>query len=159
MNVGEIKAATAAASDIRPAAVVEAAIAGQWDAVEDAVFRALDARAEEVTASLGRRLAERAQAEAEAIQIVLAELERSIRAQLGDLRNEAPLIVASLTPDERSQFERDIEALERRLTEIPQEVRREQEAIRTRYGTPQFRVFPAAVSCLIPQRLAQGDAR
>jgi len=159
MNVGEVKAALAAGTDARPPQAVEASIAGQWDSVEDGVFRALDARAEDVTASLGRKLAERAQAESAAIGTVLTDLDRSIRAQLAELRGQAPLFVVSLTTDERDQFERDVQALDRRLAEIPGEVQREQEAIRRRYGAPQFRLFPAAITCLVPERLTVGGAR
>ncbi len=159
MNVGEIKAAIAAGTDDEPGPAVESVIRTQWDTVEDPLYRALEARAEDITTSLDRKLAERANSEASAIETVLTELDRDIRAQLKQLENEAPLIVASLTQEERGQFDRDVEALKRRLGEIPEEVKREQEAIRRRFGAPQFRLFPAAVTCLVPARLAQGGAR
>jgi hypothetical protein len=155
MNVGEVKSAMAAGTDERPDPKVEAGICQQWTSVEDALYRSLEARAEDVTASLDRKLAERVRTETAAIETVLTELERDIRAQLKELESEAPLIVASLSVEERGQFDRDVDGLTRRLGEIPNEVKREQEAIRRRYGTPQFRLFPAAVTCLVPARLTR----
>jgi hypothetical protein len=58
--------------------------------------------------------------------------------------------------EEREQLDRDLDALERRIHEIPAEIAREQAAIRRRYAEPSVRVFPAAVTCLVPARLTRG---
>ena len=52
--------------------------------------------------------------------------------------------------DERVQLDRDIAALRHRRQEIPGEIAREQQAIRSRYSSPQYRVFPAAVTFVVP---------
>ena len=58
-----------------------------------------------------------------------------------------------------SNFERDrlsfnAEALAARLHRIPEEIAAEQEVIRMRYADPEPRLFPVAVTCLIPERPA-----
>ena len=64
---------------------------------------------------------------------------------------------------EKQQRERDRRSLESRLAEIPGELARETEHLRSRYRDPQPRLFPVAVTFLIPPRaivqLQQGGAR
>jgi hypothetical protein len=45
----------------------------------------------------------------------------------------------------------DIEALHKRREQIPSEILAEQDAIRNRYAEPTHRLFPAAVTLLIPE--------
>lgn len=120
--------------------------------VEDALYRALESRAEEVTTSLDRRLRERADFEATSIEDVLNDLKRNIEAELTELEGESgrQLRLQFTSDDERVQLDRDIAALRHRLQEIPGEIAREQKAIRTRYSSPQYRLFPAAVTFLVP---------
>jgi hypothetical protein len=47
-----------------------------------------------------------------------------------------------------------VDALRRRLGEIPGEINKETEAIRGRFADPQPRMFPVAVTFLVPARLA-----
>ncbi len=51
-----------------------------------------------------------------------------------------------LAPVEQEQFERNVDALRRRLGEIPGEIQKETEAIRARFADPQPRMFPVAVT-------------
>jgi len=50
------------------------------------------------------------------------------------------------------QRERDLAALRRRLGEIPDEIQRETDHIRSRLASPSARLFPVAVTWLIPRR-------
>jgi len=52
----------------------------------------------------------------------------------------------------KQQRERDLSALRRRLNEIPEEIQRESAHIRSRFATPTARLFPVAVTWLIPRR-------
>ena len=54
--------------------------------------------------------------------------------------------------EEKSQRERDIGSLRNRLAEIPAELAREIEHLRSRYKDPQPRLFPVAVTFLVPPR-------
>ncbi len=73
-------------------------------------------------------------------------------ASTADLRNiQAP----GFAPAEQEQFERNVDALKRRLEEIPGEIKKETEAIRARFADPQPRMFPVAVTFLVPRGMAR----
>ena len=59
-------------------------------------------------------------------------------------------------PAEQEQFERNDDALRRRVGEIPGEIERETEAIRARFADPQPRMFPVAVTFLVPGTAGKG---
>jgi hypothetical protein len=42
------------------------------------------------------------------------------------------------------------------VREIPEEVKRETEGIKKRFANPQPRMFPVAVTFLVPERMARG---
>ena len=104
------------------------------------------------TTGLEKLLAERAAKEARDIEAVLNELAAAIRAELDD-----PLYrQLSLFSDfERDRLSFNAEALAARLRRIPEEIAAEQEAIRLRYADPEPRLFPVAVTFLVPERLSQ----
>lgn len=103
------------------------------------------------TKTLQSRLDERAEAEVAAMRSGIGELITSIRAQLHDAQPQLELFS---TP-EREQLERDRSALERRLTDLPQEMAREEERIRSRYAKPSPRLFPVSVTYLVPAGLSK----
>jgi hypothetical protein len=55
---------------------------------------------------------------------------------------------------ELEQFERNVDALRRRVQEIPEEIEKESAEIETRFAEPQPRKFPVAVKSLVPEKLA-----
>jgi hypothetical protein len=152
LGISEIRKTVASATAKPADEATERSLAGQWTGIEDPLYRALESRAEEVTTSLDRRLRERAEFEASSIATVLNDLKRNIEAELKDLEGESgrQLRLQFTSDDERVQLDRDIAALQQRLQEIPGEIAREQKAIRSRYSSPQHRLFPAAVTFIIP---------
>ena len=58
----------------------------------------------------------------------------------------------------KQQRERDLDALRRRFNEIPDEIARESEHIRSRFANPSVRLFPVAVTWLIPRRAVHAVA-
>ena len=54
----------------------------------------------------------------------------------------------------KQQRERDLAALRNRLKEIPGEIDRESNYIRSRFANPSDRLFPVAVTWLIPRKAA-----
>jgi hypothetical protein len=158
LGVGEIKKATASSSAAPARAAKERALASEWKSIEDALYRSLESRAEEVTTSLDKRLSERAEFEATTSATVLNDLKRNIEAELKELEGESgrQLRLQFTSDDEGVQLDRDIAQLRQRLQEIPGEIAREQNAIRSRYSKPQFRLFPAAVTFIVPK--AEGQA-
>jgi hypothetical protein len=118
------------------------------------LHQALDARTRDRTEGLKKMLAERADKEVADITAILTELERAIRDQLNDPGYQQGFL-PGLAPAEQEQFERNVDALRRRLGEIPGEMRKETSAIRARFADPQPRMFPVAVTFLVPGRLAR----
>jgi hypothetical protein len=59
------------------------------------------------------------------------------------------------TDPEREQLERNKSSLRARLETIPAEIEREAEAIRARCADPTPRLFPIAVTYLVPEKLAR----
>ena len=100
---------------------------------------------------LQRKLAERADKEAKDIELMLTELKKSIEAELND-----PVYIQPLLFDdpEQKRFERNKNAMRARAREIPDEIKRETAAIRSRFANPQARMFPVAVTFLVPDKMA-----
>jgi hypothetical protein len=101
------------------------------------------------SAGLAQLLQERADKEAADINAVLTELATTIADELHEPEWEQ---LSLWTLGEREQLRRDLQALRLRLEEIPGEIEAEQAAIRARYADPQPRLFPVAVTFLVPER-------
>jgi superfamily II DNA or RNA helicase len=131
-----------------------------WPRLANAVSAAVDARMREREASLARLFRDRGESEAEVLRTVLDELRLSIERELDRVeRGEAEQLrlFDSARELERRQFARDVDALRRRIAEIPAEAEREAERLVRRYESPRAIVFPAAIELLVPRRLAAGE--
>ena len=134
----------------QPAGDIPARLQALWPRIEPSLQRALAVRGQERTESLRKKLVERAQKEAADIRSILEELQITIEREL----NEPDLVQLELfSSSEREQYSRDRHALRARLRSIPEEMEREAEMIRARYADPQPRLFPVAITFLIPKRL------
>jgi superfamily II DNA or RNA helicase len=153
-RIGRLQELLAGATLATPTQALGERLRSQWPAQRDNLERALEARMKERTETLQSRLDERSNADIASMNAALAELMQSIRSQLADA---TPQLELFSTP-EREQFERDRGALERRLAELPAEIEREAERIRARYAAPKPRMFPVAVTWLVPGRLAREAA-
>ena len=82
----------------------------------------------------------------------MTELQRAIQAELE--RKDGPQLTLDLSGDEpgKQQYEHDLAALRNRLKEIPGEMDRESSYIRSRFANPSDRLFPVAVTWLIPRK-------
>ncbi len=151
LNVGETAQALAAATDAEPSAAVKAQLTALWPRIERSLQGALEARAQERTAALQRQLTERRDKELADISAILRELQRAIEAEL----DEPEITQLELfSTAEREQYNRNQAALSARLAQIPAELEQETAAIQRRFADPQPRLFPVAVTFLIPTRLA-----
>jgi len=112
----------------------------------------LEARLKERNAAIHRTLQARADKEVKDIESILTELKKSIEAELND-----PVYVQPMLFDdpEMERFERNKDAMRTRVREIPEEIKRETAAIRARFANPQARMFPVAVTFLVPQNLSR----
>ena len=110
----------------------------------------MEARVKERNASIQRTLSARAEKEAKDIESILTELKKSIEAELKDPAYIQPTL-EGFDDLEHERFERNKDAMRARAKEIPEEIKRE--AIRARFATPQTRIFPVAVTFLVPEKM------
>jgi tRNA U34 5-carboxymethylaminomethyl modifying GTPase MnmE/TrmE len=134
-----------------PAEGVRQRLIELWPKHSASLVKALEARMDDRAAGLQRELAERADKEVRDIAAILTELRKAIQAEL-----EAPEYRQQelFSTPEREQFERNVDALRARVDQIPDEIERETAAIRGRFADPQPRLFPVAVTYLVPKRLS-----
>jgi len=151
-GVAELARALAAATDRLPAAHVREQLAQAWPALEEGARAALTARANQRAESLARTLATRVEDDVKTMRQVLSELRTSITRELEELEEPEQLML--FEPSERQQFSRDVDALRARVESIPAEIEAEEAAIRSRYSEQATRIFPAALTFLVPRRLA-----
>jgi hypothetical protein len=154
MKVGDVEDALAAATAKEPAAKMKDTLLALYPKLATSLGQALQARTEDRTAGLKKKLTERANKEADDIRAILAELKKAIEKELNDPEYAQPTLFD--TSDEKAQYERNKLALQVRLKEIPVEIERETTAITARYADPQPRLFPVAVTFLVPEKLARG---
>lgn len=152
LNVGETKTALAAATEVPAPPAIESRFQALWPKHHDALMNTLDARKVERTKNLEKHLEELAEKEVNKLTTVMTELQRAIQAELE--RKDGPQLLLDLGGDEpgKQQRERDLAALRRRFKEIPEEILRESDHIRSRFANPTARLFPVAVTWLIPRR-------
>jgi ERCC4-related helicase len=150
-NVTQTAEALAAAGNAQPPVSIRLRLAALWPQLTRPLLSALDARGRDRTDSIRKQLADRAEHETGKITATLRELETAIRAEI----DSPPDPQRHLFLDaELDQEQRNRDFLAGRLAELPAELALEIEAIRHRYADPQPRLFPVAVTFLVPEGLA-----
>ncbi|WP_376796421.1 DISARM system SNF2-like helicase DrmD [Thermogemmatispora sp.] len=122
-----------------------------WPACAEPLRQALEARMQERLVELRRVLREREQKEIRDTRAVLRELRRSIEQELAQPSVRQMELFSKV---EYEEYERNCAALRRRLQQIDLELEQEPELIRRRFENPQPRLFPVALSFLVPEHLA-----
>jgi superfamily II DNA or RNA helicase len=153
-SLKEMQAALAAATDQEPTGPVKQKLLDLLLRTTEPLREALEARTKDRKEGLTKMLVDRAMKETSDITAILTELERAIRDQLNDPEYRQGFL-PGLAPIELEQFKRNVDALRRRMGEIPGEIQKETEAIRARFADPQPRMFPVAVTFLVPARMAR----
>lgn len=131
---------------------IQKRLAELWDKYSESLMQSLEVRKTERATSLQRDLQNRADKEVADITAVLTELRQSILREL--VEPEVEQLDLFSTP-EKEQFERNINSLRLRADRIPQEIELETAAVRSRFQDPTARLFPLAVTFLVPQKLAR----
>ena len=121
-----------------------------WPRVAKPLMSALEARGRDRTESIQKQLNDRSEDEIRKITAVIQELENAIRRELTSEPNPQ---LSLFTDAEREQHKRDRDALAARVAELPSELEREIATIRRRYSNPTQRIFPVAVTFLVPEGL------
>lgn len=152
MNVGETEQALAATTGQPISQTLQERLTALWPEIRPSLERSLEVRVDDRTAGMQRLLRERAEREMRDIEAILTELAEAIETELA----QGPQVrqLELFNDNERNQLTRNTDALRKRLEEIPAEIEAEQEAIGERYADPQPRLFPVAVTFLIPERLS-----
>lgn len=156
LSVTQLQSAIAAARSDEPPPTLKERFRHLWPRLAEPLYQALEARTRERTAAIQKQLAERSEKEVEKITAIMQELERDIRAQFERTDN---LQLELFSSEEREQFQHNMDSLRARLLAIPAELAREVEHIRRRFADPQPRLFPVAVTFLVPVRNALGAPR
>jgi Helicase conserved C-terminal domain len=151
LNVSQTAELMEAASNEPAPVAIRVRLAALWPSLSKPLQSALDARGRDRTQSVQRQLAERSEQDLAKMDTVLTELERTIRAELKD--DPQLSLFEGLNEMEREQARRNRDFLEDRLRQIPLDRQRETEAIRQRYADPEPRLFPVAVTFLVPEGL------
>jgi hypothetical protein len=153
LNVGEVEKLLAAAGTDEAYEPMQTRLLELWNKIAPSLAQALEARTKDRTSGLQKKLAERAVKEAQDIEAILTELKKAIETELAEPEYEQ---VSLFDDPEREQFEHNRDSLRARAKAIPDELKRETAAIRSRYADPQPRMFPVAVTFLVPTRMARG---
>jgi len=151
LNVGQVGTALAAGTDQPVSAKMQAELSKLWDALEPSLMQALEARMKDRLDGMQKLLAERKQKEISDVRSVLGELETMIKKELADPEYQQ---LELFSTSEREQYNRNAQALRLRLRQIPDELEKEIAAIEMRYADPQPRLFPVAVTFLVPEKYA-----
>lgn len=149
MNVGEVQRAQDAATPDAAPGFIEEPLLKLWPKVSEPLLKSLEVRRDERTKNLQTFLDERADKEAAHLDAILTELEKSIRAEL---EAEAPQQLELFDQFEKQQRESDLHSLRLRLQQLPAEREREVAHLRARYRNPQARLFPVAITFLVPKK-------
>jgi superfamily II DNA or RNA helicase len=150
MNVGESKAALDAGLPEEAPDAVKESFKVLWPTLEKPLLQALEARMTDRTKGLQKGLDERCDQEVANITAILQELQQTIREQL----DEPVTQLEFWTSPEREQLELNMQSIRHRLAQIPGEIERETEHLRSRYRNPTPRLFPVTVTFLVPTTVA-----
>lgn len=150
----ELRAIMAAPRIGEPTLLVQEQLEAAWERTRDPLFAALESRATTRFASLQRTLAQAAEREKTDIATVLQDLRTTIQGELDQAEPQIEQLALDLGESERQQLRADFDALRRRLDAIPEEIEEEQRLIDARFAHQSSLLFPAAVTFVIPKRLA-----
>ena len=113
-SLKEMQLAHDVATDREPSKNVQEKLMALWSKNADALRQALEARMKDRTDGLKKALAERAAKEAQDIRTILMELKKAIEEQMTDPTYQQTYL-PGMAPAEQEQFERNVDALRRRL--------------------------------------------
>lgn len=152
MNVSQVARALESATEAEPSKEMRERLLGMYEKIMPQLMQSLEARKADRMDGVQKLLDERAEMETKNIEAILNELAQAIKNELDE---PEVLQLELFSTDEKDQLNRNMDALRRRLQEIPNEIKAEQEQIRKRFADPQPRMFPVAVTFLVPEKLTK----
>lgn len=152
-NVGDTRSALEAGTSKEVSAQTKNELKGMWGKLEAPLVQAMEARMKDRLESMQKLLEERKQKEINDTRAVLNELKTMIERELSDPQYKQ-MELFKWNDSERDQYNRNEQALRLRLKQIPDELEKEIESVNKRYADPQPRLFPVAVTFLVPEKFA-----
>ena len=143
--------------DVVPAAFAEG-LRRRWPEMVDPVRKAITRRAADRAEQVYRDLAKLAGDEQARVRALLEEFRRQLDVVLTDgpvAQTATPLLPGLELNDPLAEVRRHGDALRRRRDAIDDEIVRETERIQRRFAKLEWRVFPVAVTFLVPARSAR----
>lgn len=150
-NVGDTRSALDAETSKEVSAKIQNEFKAMWPKLETPLVQAMEARMKDRIESMQKLLEERKQKEIQDTRSVLNELKIMIERELADPDYQQLELWSN---SEREQYNRNVAALRLRLRQIPDELEKEIESVNKRYADPQPRLFPVAVTFLVPEKFA-----
>lgn len=126
-----------------------------WSEMEGSVEASLEARRADRMQHLESTLERRRDKEIEDMKEILEELRETIRREIDEPEDEEQ--IALWSDAELEQRKRDVQSLRVRMESIPEEIEKEERAIRKRYQNPQSRMFPVSLTFLVPESMNGGS--
>ena len=154
-QVGKIDSMINTGKPIEPSQALFGLLKEKFEQQEKAVMAAVEARSRDRLKFLESSLERRKKSEIADIQTVLDELESSIQKELNHDKEDGQLFLPGFSPEEMAQVKKDYQALEARLSRIPDEREKEEASIEKHYANPEDRTFPVAIIFLVPQSIAE----
>lgn len=148
-NVGQTQSALEAATSKDVSARTKNELKGMWGKLEAPLMQAMEARMKDRLESMQKLLEERKQNEINDVRTILGELKTMIERELAEPDYQQ---LELWNTSERDQYRRNEQALRLRLKQIPDELEKEIESVNKRYADPQPRLFPVAVTFLVPEK-------
>ena len=122
-------------------------LSSQFAKVEDSIVATVESRSRERLKYLQNTIERRRQGDIKNISTILEELEAAIKKEL----NDSKAIQMELWPiNEKTQLNRDLDALRLRMERIPEEKVMEISSIEHRYSGLAYRTFPVATIFILP---------
>jgi superfamily II DNA or RNA helicase len=136
--------------------VVWKRVAARWDRIADGLLAAIDWRTSTRRESLGRKLAQRQEAERRRIIDNFDQFAATLRGALATDEEDALFsrLEVEKSKEELAQYRRDRQFWEERLTGLAAERDREVAAVEAPYRDPKPHRFPVAVVFVVPKREA-----
>jgi superfamily II DNA or RNA helicase len=153
LNVGQIDSALERMRHKLPPEPVLREVGGLWPKIEEPLVQALEARKTDRMQYLASTLERRRDRDIGDITRILEELKSTVEAELA--RELEPEQLQMWADSEREQFRRNLNSLRARVEAIPGETDQETEVIRRRYANPDARLFPVALTFLVPESLCR----
>lgn len=119
-------------------------VRAKWPQLEPILRRTLEARMKERTATLDSRIEKKRDTEKGEVEKVLLEL----KAQLQQGLEKPDQLELDFGEFDRADYSN---LLRHRIAQIPEEIKREQAALDERYAEPTPRLFPVAITIVLPK--------